>query len=76
MARHHNKHIREALEYAEDRGWTVKKSNARAHAWGTIFCEFGHKTCWMAIYSTPKSPENHAREIRRKVDRCPGATED
>jgi hypothetical protein len=76
MARHHNKHIQEALEYAEDRGWTVKKSAARAHAWGTIFCDFGHKTCWMAIYSTPKGPENHAREIRRKVDRCPGATED
>jgi len=70
MANHPNKHIREALQYAEDRDWTVKKSSARAHAWGTIFCPFGHRVCWMAIYSTPRCPENHARDIRRKVDRC------
>ena len=76
MAGHPKKHIREALKYAEDRGWKVNKSAARAHAWGTIMCEFGHRTCWMAIYSTPKSPENHARDIRRKVDRGPSATED
>jgi len=76
MQKHPNKHIREALGYAEDRGWKVKKSASRAHAWGTMFCEFGHRICWMAIYSTPKSPENHARDIQRKVNRCPGATED
>jgi len=35
VADHTNKHIREALEYAEDRGWTIQKSGPRAHAWGT-----------------------------------------
>ena len=75
MASHPNKHIREALDYAENCGWTVRKSAGRTHAWGTIYCPFGHQNCWMAVYSTPRSPENHARDIRRKVNRCPEVTE-
>jgi len=76
VARHANKHIRAALQYAADCGWTVNKSSARAHAWGTMNCQFGHRSCWMAVYSTPTNPENHAKDIRRKVNRCPGATEE
>ena len=72
MADHPNKHIREALRYAESRGWIVKKSGPRAHAWGVIYCGFGHRACWMAIYSTPRDAEKHARDIRRTVDRCEG----
>jgi hypothetical protein len=33
MAKHPNKHIREALKYAEKRGWKIRKSGPRAHAW-------------------------------------------
>ncbi len=25
----------------------------------------------MAVYSTPRNPEAHARDIRRTVNRCP-----
>ncbi len=57
MADHPNKHIRDALEYAEEHGWTIRKSGPRAHAWGVIFCSFGHRVCWMAVYSTPRNPE-------------------
>jgi hypothetical protein len=70
VAHHKIKHIREALKYADQKGWTVKKSGPRAHAWGIIHCQFGHAECWMSIYSTPKNPEKHARDIRRTVDRC------
>ena len=52
MADHPNRHIREALRYAEEQGWTIRKSGPRAHAWGVIFCSLGHPECWMAIYST------------------------
>src|SRR2546423_302152 len=52
VADHPNKHIRDALEYAEEHGWTMRKSGPRAHAWGVIFCSFGHRVCWMAVYST------------------------
>ena len=27
--------------------------------------------CTRAVYSTPRSPEDHAKDIRRAVDRCP-----
>ncbi len=72
VADHPNKHIREALKYAEQKGWTIRKSSGRAHAWGVIYCQHGHRACWISIYSTPRNPENHARGIRRTVDRCPG----
>ena len=41
MPDHPNRHIREALKYAEEQGWTIRKSGPRAHAWGVIFCSFG-----------------------------------
>ena len=43
MAGHPNKHIREALSKAAEQGWTIRKSGPRAHAWGVIFCSFGHR---------------------------------
>ncbi len=72
MKNHPNKEIRAALAIAETAGWTVKKSGPRAHAWGTIRCRCGHQKCWMAIYSTPRNPQNHAKQIQRKVSACPG----
>jgi hypothetical protein len=38
---HPNRHIRDALKYAEEQGWTIRKSGPRAHAWGMIYCGFG-----------------------------------
>jgi hypothetical protein len=32
VADHPNKHIRDALDYAEEHGWTIRKSGPRAHA--------------------------------------------
>ena len=73
VADHPHRYIRAALQHAEEQGWTIRQSGPRAHAWGVIFCSFGHRECWMAIYSTPRNPEKHARDIRRTVDRCSGA---
>ena len=70
--RHPNKHIERALQYAEKLGWTVEKSNARAHAWGRLYCpQSTREGCIISIWSTPTVPENHARHIRRQVDLCP-----
>ena len=49
-----------------------EEKRAKAHAWGTMRCGHGHKTCWMAVYSTPRNPQNHAKQIERKVAACPG----
>jgi hypothetical protein len=70
MDSHPNKEIAAALQYAEDNGWSVVKSS-RGHCWGLIRCPHGRGGCQKSVWSTPRSPENHARAIRRYVDSCP-----
>jgi len=62
--------------YAEKRGWRVEKAQAPSHCWGKMYCPHndpdcrGGTFCIASIWSTPRSGENHARQIRRVVDRC------
>jgi hypothetical protein len=71
MNDHKNKHIRAAVDYAIQRGWTLKKAAARAHIWGTLYCPRHDRSgCWKTVYCTPRIPEAHARDIRRVVDGC------
>ena len=42
----------------------------RGHCWGLIRCPHGRGGCQKSIWSTPKSPQNHANQIRRYVDKC------
>jgi hypothetical protein len=71
MADHPNKHIRAAIEYAISHGWTLQKSGPRAHIWGRLYCPLSTRDgCAKAVYSTPKDPEDHAKDLRRAVDRC------
>tara|TARA_R110002126_G_scaffold123850_1_gene265730 strand:- start:3183 stop:3428 length:246 start_codon:yes stop_codon:yes gene_type:complete len=69
--KHPNKTIEQAIKYAESKGWRYQPSGQSAHAWGRLLCSFkdreGHA---MSVWSTPKSPENHARQIKRNVDAC------
>ena len=68
---HPDKHIEAALQFAESKGWRVQKAG-RGHAWGRIFCPGGKRgDCVMSVWSTPRSCENHARQIRNRVGRCP-----
>jgi hypothetical protein len=72
MADHPNRAIREAIAYALNNGWTLRKSGPRAHVWGLLYCPQADRAgCTRAVYSTPRSPEDHAKDIRRAVDRCP-----
>lgn len=68
---HPNKHIREALKYAQSQGWRIVMSNG--HAYCRIYCGIGHADCKKSVWSTPRNPENHAKDIRHIVDACPGA---
>ena len=69
---HPNKHIREAVEYALSRGWRLKKTGRSSHLWGRLLCPFGARGgCDEPVYSTPRSPENHADRIRDRVDKRP-----
>ncbi|RLB58804.1 MAG: hypothetical protein DRI90_16260 [Deltaproteobacteria bacterium] len=67
---HPNKHVEEAIGYAEDSGWSCKVSK-KGHCWGTLWCPLQDRDgCRMSVSSTPRSPENHGKQIRRRVDRC------
>jgi hypothetical protein len=72
VAKHPNKHIRQAIRYAEDNGWTFIKSGPRSHDFGELYCPHHQRGgCIIRVYSTPKHPEDHARWIQRQVDLCP-----
>lgn len=69
MKKHPNKHIQAAIEYALSRGWRLKPSNG--HAFGRLICDMpDHADHMMSIWSAPANPENHAKQIHRKVDSC------
>jgi hypothetical protein len=74
--RHPNKEIDAAIAYAAAKNWTVLE--ATGHAWGIMRCPFNDRTCrdgifcQTSIWSTPRSPESHARNIRKAVDNCKG----
>ncbi|MDP6110490.1 MAG: hypothetical protein QGF00_19040 [Planctomycetota bacterium] len=71
MADHPNKHIREAIDYAENRGWRVQKAGGHAHIWGTLFCPLQTRGgCIFNVHSTPRNPEAHSKRIIRAVDSC------
>lgn len=69
--KHPNKEIELAIRYAESKGWRYQPSGNSAHAWGRLLCPLaareGHA---MSVWSTPKSNEDHAKQIKRQVDAC------
>jgi hypothetical protein len=67
--RHPNKDIERAVAYAEAHGWEVVR--AGSHAWGILRCpRHGRDGHQKSVYSTPRNPVAHARDIRRAVDAC------
>jgi len=71
---HPKKEVEEALVYAEKHGWQIKVGGS--HAWGKIYCPYNDKECRCgefcisSIFSTPRNPGAHGKQIRRVVDRC------
>jgi hypothetical protein len=76
MARttHPKKEVEAALRHAEANGWRVEVGGS--HAWGRIYCPCDNdgcrcgEFCIASVWSTPRNPRNHARQLRRVVDRC------
>ena len=68
---HPNKAIEAAVVELERLGWTWKKPGRSAHCWGRMLCPFNDRNgCQVSVYSTPRSPENHARALIRNARRC------
>ena len=76
MARpkHSKPEVEAALRHAEDIGWRVEHGGS--HAWGRMYCPWNDANCRCgefcitSIWSTPKNPGNHGKQIRRVVDNC------
>jgi hypothetical protein len=71
IPRHDKAPVEAALVLAREAGWLANYPGG--HAWGTIYCPYGHRQCRMSVWSTPRVPEDHGREIRKKVTACPGS---
>lgn len=71
---HPKKEVEAAIRHAEAFGWRVTVGGG--HAWGKIYCPYNDQACRCGefcitcIWSTPRSPDNHARALRRVVDNC------
>ncbi|MDR6856430.1 hypothetical protein J2W96_002747 [Variovorax guangxiensis] len=71
-AKHPNKDVEAAVQYAEDNKWIVK---AGGH-WGFLYCPYNDiecrcgTRCKAGIWGTPKNPGNHAKQLKAVVDGC------
>lgn len=54
----------------------LSKNTGRGHRWATLLCRIGHREHTIAVWSTPKSPSNHAKQIRRAARRIVAAHEE
>lgn len=68
--KHPDKEVERAVKYAESQGWHYVKPGKSSHAWGRLLCNKGHRECHMSVWSTPKNPENFAKGLYKKVNRC------
>ena len=72
-SKHPDKEVEKAIQHAESKGWRVETN--RAH-WGVMFCPKNNKDCgggahcMTSINGSPKNPSNHAKQIKRIVDKC------
>jgi hypothetical protein len=68
-SRHPKKDIEAAIQYAEDHGWRVLEGGS--HVCGFLYCpERTRAGCRLHVFSTPRNPFAHARDLRRGVDAC------
>ena len=73
-SRHPKKEVEEAIHYAEGQGWRIRVGGS--HAWGRMYCPYNDSECRCgefcisSIWSTPRNAVNHARQLKRVVDKC------
>ena len=67
--RHPNNDIEAAVQFAESRGWTFVRQGS--HVWGILDCpSHARDGRRLHVYSTPRDPFAHAKDLKRDVRRC------
>jgi len=82
--RHPTKEIEDALKKLEELGWSVQPAKGqRSHSGGFVLCPAKLRNacrdavfCRMSVWSTPRDPRGHARELLRKAQGCVVTGED
>jgi hypothetical protein len=69
--KHSKKQVEQVVADAERLGFTVKFPWGH---WGGLVCPGDCPI--IAVFSTPKNADNHAKQLRRAVDRCPHTTKE
>jgi hypothetical protein len=68
--RHPKKEVEEAIRYAlDEKAWTLEVRKGKGHAWGVLRCPAGEDK--VRVWGTPRSPGDHAKQIRQAALRCP-----
>ena len=70
MARpaHPTKEIDEALDYAASKDWTIEKVDpVLMHGADEVPLPHEVDGCQVSIYSTPRNPQNHAKQLKRAI---------
>jgi hypothetical protein len=76
MKKHSNKEIRKVIKDAVSKGWIIKESSGQAHIWGSLYCPNNDPNCCsgtnciLNVHSTPKNPQNHAKQLERAIKKC------
>jgi hypothetical protein len=71
MKKHPSKEIQQAIDYAVDKGWRFIETGNSAHAYCRLYCPNQTRDgCKISVWSTPRSVDNHAKQIIRTVDKC------
>ncbi len=73
-SRHTRKEIEEVLQKLEAEGWMIVPG--KGHVWGLLRCPRNSEECrcgvfcQMSVWSTPKDPGRHARQLYQKATAC------
>jgi len=67
--KHPNKEIDAVVAYAEELGWQIVKRSG--HCWARLLCpRHDQDGCQISVFSTPQNPQNHAKRLRKDIERC------
>ncbi len=68
--RHPQKELEAVVEYAEQQGWEVRAG--KRHAKFKLYCQYHDRGgCKVSVWGTPADAKDHAKDVRRAIDRCP-----
>lgn len=72
--RHPRKELEAVVEYAEEQGWEIRLG--KRHAKFKLYCKHHDRDgCKVPVWGTPVDVNDHAKDVRRAIDRCPHRNE-